>query len=67
MSRLPAGPAADIAACRSGWRLPHSGSYGVEAQPIMKPDEKKVSSGTTSVPIGSRRMCGHGLSETCPP
>src|SRR5207245_2227193 len=63
-SRFAAGPAADIAARRRGWRWPQEGSKGEEAQPIIQPELKKVSSGTTIAPNGSRLMCGQGLSVT---
>src|SRR6266850_8104477 len=34
---------------------------------MAHPCVSDVRSGTTSMPIGSRRMCGRGDSETCPP
>ncbi len=66
-ARLPAGPAAAISAARLGYFAAQYGSYGVLAQPIAQPCVNDVSSGTTSMPIGSRLMCGMGESVTCPP
>ena len=60
MARLPAGPAAAISAARLGYFAAQYGSYGVLAQPIAQPCVSAVSSGTTSMPIGSRLMCGMG-------
>ena len=54
-------------AARRGWRCAHRGSYGTDAQPIIHPAEKKVSSGTTTMPTGSRLMCGVGSTVSWPP
>ena len=62
-----AGPAADISAAQPGRRRAHSGSYGAEAQPISELPWLiiPVTSGITTIPIGSRRRCGSGLSVAC--
>jgi len=65
--KLPAGPADAISAARCGCRSAHNGSYGALAHPIAHPCVSDVSNGTTSMPIGSRLMCGIGESDTCPP
>ena len=36
------------------------------AQPIVQPCVSDVSTGITSMPIGERRTCGHGDSDTWP-
>jgi hypothetical protein len=67
MERFPAGPAAAMSAARFGYLAAQCGSYGVLAQPIAQPCVNAVSSGTTSMPSGSRLMCGMGESVTWPP
>jgi hypothetical protein len=66
ISRLPAGPAAAMTAERRGNRRAQIGSYGQLAHPIAQPWVTDVSNGKTSMPIGSRAICGAGLSDTCP-
>ena len=62
--KLPAGPAAAMTAARPGYRRAQVGSYGQLAHPIAQPCVRDVSSGSASMPIGSRAMCGAGLRET---
>ena len=71
-SRFAAGPAIAIHAALRGFRSAQRRLYGALAQPIihirpLAAFMKNVMSGTTTMPIGSRRMCGIGSSETCPP
>jgi len=65
--KFDAGPASDISAARRGYCAAHCGLYGADAQPIIHPPSKKDRMGTTTIPIGERRMCGVGSSVTCPP
>src|SRR4030095_15232726 len=50
--RLATGPAADMSACRRGYRCAQSGSYGVLAHPIIHPMKKKLITGTRTIPNG---------------
>src|SRR5260370_31540255 len=64
---LGAGPASAIHAARRGWRRSHAGSYGALAPPIIDLLMMSERVGITTMPQGSRWMCGVGLSDTCPP
>jgi len=50
-------------------RMPpfHTRSYGALAHPISEPFMISERMGITTMPQGSRCMCGTGLSDTCPP
>src|SRR5580700_10524712 len=65
--KLAAGPASAIHAERRGYCRCHAGLNGALAQPIIQPPTRKERMGTTTMPKGERRICGIGLSVTCPP
>jgi hypothetical protein len=52
---------------RFGYCRAHFGSYGALANPNGHPVAATEISGRSTIPTGSRRMCGTGLSDTCPP
>src|ERR1700688_621945 len=65
--KLAAGPASAIHPDRRGYCRCHSGLNGALAQPIIQPPTRYERIGTTTIPNGERRICGIGLSVTCPP
>src|SRR6267143_4196984 len=56
-----------MSAALRGCRRSHSGLNGALAHPIIERVKIKERIGITTMPHGSRWMCGTGFSETCPP
>src|SRR5579859_2428006 len=65
--KFAAGPAYAINAERFGYFRSHSGLNGALAQPIIELANRNARIGITTMPHGSRLICGIGFSVTCPP